>query len=287
MPISSDNNFIKAMIVQLKKHESDADYAYLDNRGNLTAGIGHNFGTPLIAEKEFKKLNWTVTPFGSNRRHATKDEINSAFHYLSSEYLSKKASRNFNFLSTQYINEKNQIRLTPETAHLLVVKDISNATKKLENQIGKENFDKLSANQKIVFTDIVFNGVDLSKFSELKVELNKIHPDPVILAQESLITSDIDASGKKQRNWPRIINNFRLISSKSRDETIRDLAAYFEDKQSQEATIPQEIKDAIKKLPPGPSSSNDATDCQGRVNVLGYTRGDGIAVSNYSRSCPG
>jgi GH24 family phage-related lysozyme (muramidase) len=284
-----------AKLLATKHYEGDVlPYPYLDSNGFMTIGAGHilkksNIPDAILKHK-FMAIPWKAHVSGSGQlRPATQDEKEHVFNALSSAMKTKNNGKDFDRPANTYVSLKGPLNLPAYIGENYLRDDIKYHIADVRKAVGDEAFDRLPINQQQVLVDISFNVGHLDKFPHLRDAAQKGDTDA--MAKQLLVHTNQGPNGqppeKFERNWDRIISNYAMLVGKSESEAIHDLAVQIKDRQDKEASLDPRIKAAIDKFPSGPSSSNDAAGCQGRVNVLGYTRGDGIAVSDYSRSCLG
>lgn len=144
---------VQRMREHIKKNEGVIDKPYRDGKGLLTAGAGFKVDT----EDAFAALPFQVKDAKTGQwRDAKDDEKRDEFKRL--QDMSK----------TQLDEDKNAFYLPKERIDQKVESEISTRIGKIKNEVGTDNWDRLSDGQKTAILDVHYANGSLKNFPSLK-----------------------------------------------------------------------------------------------------------------------
>lgn len=145
------------------KHEGTFPYLYLDTKGNLTSGVGHNWGfitNDYIVEKLKNKHLY------KNGKELNQIEIEKLINELKAFYLEKKDKTGGLNYKADYFKNKYGIYFNTDDIYDELNRDVNNAIKDAKTRFN--NFTQLNQNIQIALCVLAFamGASRLKKFSE-------------------------------------------------------------------------------------------------------------------------
>ncbi|MCR6632910.1 MAG: hypothetical protein NVV74_24285 [Magnetospirillum sp.] len=197
---------VQRMREHIKKNEGVIDRPYRDNKGLLTAGSGFKVDT----EDAFAALPFQVKDAKTGQwRDANEDEKRAEFKRVQS------------LSETQLKEDKNAFRIPEERINAKVETEIADRIGKIKNEVGAENWDRLSDGQKTAILDVHYANGSLKDFTNLKQAIKD--------GDAEAIGKNVDFHSGGARNWERIERNRAKAQGISREEAHRQVE---EDKQN-------------------------------------------------------
>jgi GH24 family phage-related lysozyme (muramidase) len=197
---------VQRMREHIKKNEGVVDRPYRDSKGLLTAGSGFKVDT----EDAFAALPFQVKDAKTGQwRDAKDDEKRDEFQRIQS--MSEKELK----------KDKNAFRIPEDRINTKVESEIAERIDKIKNEVGAENWDRLSDGQKTAILDVHYANGSLEKYPNLKQAIKD--------GDAEGIGKNVDFHSGGARNWDRLVRNRAEAQGISEDEARRQVE---EDKQN-------------------------------------------------------
>lgn len=192
--VSTRDSFQGRLRQHLKDNEGIWDQPYKDSKGLLTAGVGINVSKESdFVALPFEKLN----PQTGEWEPATEAEKRAEFRRLNG--MTRDA----------ILKDGTRFHLNETAIDTNLDQQISVREQAVIDEIGGEDWDKLTDGQKIALMDIQYANGSLRKFPKLKQAVK--NGDIEAMVRESSFTGGELDSGDKIYNFDRVRRNFAAI----------------------------------------------------------------------------
>ncbi|MHC8508728.1 MAG: hypothetical protein ACYYKD_04910 [Rhodospirillales bacterium] len=203
-PLLSDSQMAQVR-KHIKGHENaqKVDHPYFDTKGHLTVGPGFK----IENKEEFRELGFTVPDGENGTRPANDAEKDAAYDAMMTRKPKTPEEKN---RTAQHYKGMDGLNLTMPDKEMdrQIEARINTRAHKISQEIGAENWDRLSDGAKQTAIDVTYTTSDgnLDGWPELKKGLK--NNDIEKIADESLFYTD---KGKKTRPKDRIKANLKAL----------------------------------------------------------------------------